>query len=1045
MSKVVLTPIEEEVRDVSLATVTLTPIEDEGRPSFLKDVVGQTAKDVGGVAAHAGAGLIKGVTLGGINPEEGTVGIPFTKQQWKVAPTLGEKLEAVGVSPDIARNQYIGLAPEMLGTAGPWSMTSKLIQSIGKMASGVKAGKALSATAQGIGDVAAAGEKGSVITRAGHQALAGAAIGAAEVLDKDDSRLDSILQTAAIGAGFSLLGDGIHAIATKTGMNKAGAYQKLKDELTDFIYNHNSRGFTASQAARAADIVIEKELAKAGIKNPSVWQLRKAKQNVSELKDVVEQAKQQRETAKAEQAKTEADVGTAQETAPESDIVTIEPETKALPEPKTEVRQPESIEPIKAEAKTVTLEPVIEPPKPIPQESDIVATKPETEIKAETELGVTQKPTPVSELIQEAEMPTKPQSLLTNPWQVRIDDIVNNDMLPIKTDKHLDKDGNPVYIYQATVNWDGKPRTFEVKMYQPQNPEKQTRILHRKMLEKAINESKPIPPEIADDYPEYREDIIPYHKTLEGELAFAHMREIIKSGSAGLNIDEDGVIHGRFSSHASWFRDISNKHKISAVEADRIIQKVINGKPLTARQGKAWTDIRRAAYDIGSSKHITRMADEIRRANEQVKTDLGQAGINPGEIGNYREDIETGFLDSLTAEEGITEEEFAAIKDELSKFLDDISQATAKSPQGQNRGKLWTGEAYRAETGYKHDAGTTAADVIRYEQDVLGNDYGITPEELKVLELYPADDVVWVTRTKEDAARYGDSIEDVVEHEIPEGSTIIAEDGEGGFLVLKNRPAEQAEVKTEDTRAGKQTIIEGTSKEENFTLENPETDWSKHRPVSEQPYSRSHSLFNKGQYAKSENKTAKEDAGNKSTEDTTTDQQQEDAVADERRKRDTYAARRRAIVEMPELVEIVKSLTRGQRIKLARKLAKDPAVTGLFIQRGTGSIKLKLSVFKDPEQAAKTLAHEIGHLWDYLPLRSMKQGNILGRIATIPDYLKSVLPEFKGAPGELTKEDRQRLWNEARKFKETPSTVVIEKSSKKSQYTKSRALTLNSY
>lgn len=102
-------------------------------------------------------------------------------------------------------------------------------------------------------------------------------------------------------------------------------------------------------------------------------------------------------------------------------------------------------------------------------------------------------------------------------------------------------------------------------------------------------------------------------------------------------------------------------------------------------------------------------------------------------------------------------------------------------------GPLWEGPAYRAEMGYTHEKGQTATDVVRYEQEELGNKLGITDTILAELKNHPASDLVWVTKTKEEATRFipegeGGKGE---EYELPPGSRIIATDNEGGYLVLK--------------------------------------------------------------------------------------------------------------------------------------------------------------------------------------------------------------------------------------------------------------------
>lgn len=120
----------------------------------------------------------------------------------------------------------------------------------------------------------------------------------------------------------------------------------------------------------------------------------------------------------------------------------------------------------------------------------------------------------------------------------------------------------------------------------------------------------------------------------------------------------------------------------------------------------------------------------------------------------------------------------------------------------------WEGPAYRAESGYTHDKGQTAADVVNYEQQTLGNQLGVTDKVLAELKNRPANDVVWVTKTKTAARRYGpESL-----HELPEGSRVLAEDGDGGFLVLKGRAPEskappQPRAKLEDFEVAVSTFI----------------------------------------------------------------------------------------------------------------------------------------------------------------------------------------------------------------------------------------------
>lgn len=123
---------------------------------------------------------------------------------------------------------------------------------------------------------------------------------------------------------------------------------------------------------------------------------------------------------------------------------------------------------------------------------------------------------------------------------------------------------------------------------------------------------------------------------------------------------------------------------------------------------------------------------------------------------------------------------------------------------------------------------------------------------------------------------------------------------------------------------------------------------------------------------------------------------------------------------LPELVAFAKEIM-GNVPTIKKRLRGNrgqfnPGLERIFIAAETA---------KDPVQLAKTLAHEIGHIVDYLPDKSMKRGNILGRIATLRGYMKTTLPEFKGAPGGiLTPKERARIKREAEKLMRGSEAVI---------------------
>lgn len=97
---------------------------------------------------------------------------------------------------------------------------------------------------------------------------------------------------------------------------------------------------------------------------------------------------------------------------------------------------------------------------------------------------------------------------------------------------------------------------------------------------------------------------------------------------------------------------------------------------------------------------------------------------------------------------------------------------------------VYKGRGFRVDTGFKQERGTTAGDVVRFEQDELGNDLGADAELLEELDRYPALDLVWVVPSRETALRYG---EEVAQVNLGLDPRIVAEDGDEGYLVIRRK------------------------------------------------------------------------------------------------------------------------------------------------------------------------------------------------------------------------------------------------------------------
>lgn len=75
-----------------------------------------------------------------------------------------------------------------------------------------------------------------------------------------------------------------------------------------------------------------------------------------------------------------------------------------------------------------------------------------------------------------------------------------------------------------------------------------------------------------------------------------------------------------------------------------------------------------------------------------------------------------------------------------------------------------------------------------------------------------------------------------------------------------------------------------------------------------------------------------------------------------------------SILDLPEIVEFARTLLRGKNPRIRQRLDRWGNVLGQFKASAVSpEIRLRANLFADPEVAKRTLAHEIGHLIDFLP------------------------------------------------------------------------------
>ncbi|KKM80524.1 hypothetical protein LCGC14_1338980, partial [marine sediment metagenome] len=107
-------------------------------------------------------------------------------------------------------------------------------------------------------------------------------------------------------------------------------------------------------------------------------------------------------------------------------------------------------------------------------------------------------------------------------------------------------------------------------------------------------------------------------------------------------------------------------------------------------------------------------------------------------------------------------------------------------------------------------------------------------------------------------------------------------------------------------------------------------------------------------------------------------------------------------LEMPEIVQLARALL-GEFPTLSKRLRKS---RGLFFSGGGRKARIVLNpeIFQKPDEAAAVLAHEIGHLIDYLPHETLARGNLVGRLNSLLGFMRQEFGESIVNNKQLRKE-----------------------------------------
>lgn len=99
------------------------------------------------------------------------------------------------------------------------------------------------------------------------------------------------------------------------------------------------------------------------------------------------------------------------------------------------------------------------------------------------------------------------------------------------------------------------------------------------------------------------------------------------------------------------------------------------------------------------------------------------------------------------------------------------------------------------------------------------------------------------------------------------------------------------------------------------------------------------------------------------------------------------------VQSLTKTMENIKAIEMPELVRLARQtLGKDVALTRFKKYLGAfyhyGEIKLDKKIFKDPQLVAKVMAHELGHMTDWMDTKNLSRGNLIGRMASLNSFTK---------------------------------------------------------
>ena len=150
-------------------------------------------------------------------------------------------------------------------------------------------------------------------------------------------------------------------------------------------------------------------------------------------------------------------------------------------------------------------------------------------------------------------------------------------------------------------------------------------------------------------------------------------------------------------------------------------------------------------------------------------------------------------------------------------------------------------------------------------------------------------------------------------------------------------------------------------------------------------------------------------------------------------------------IEFPELVDLARELMG----KVPQVVKKTGNASGRFYgDLNNPRIKLVAELFngKNPRQLAQILAHEIGHLIDFLPEGTLSRGNLIGRLHTLHKFMRNTFGEKEHVTNKDIRAELMKVTQEMHPYDpaKVPASYKRYRESARELYAEAISMLLNS-